>query len=77
MRQKLERTNMKLGKLISSEDGKCKGPCYGVVYTAPEGGKGYIAGHRNRTVPNAAILIAERFAKLSDAQDFAVRSTDY
>lgn len=67
----------KLGKLISSEEGKCRGPRYGQVYTAPAGEKGFVAGCKNTSCLSLGLLYAERFPTLSDAQDYAVSLTDY
>lgn len=65
-----------VGKLISSEDGKVRGPRYGLVYTAPAGGKGYVAGYRTRVAPNAKLMGAQTFATLKAAQDYAVQVSD-
>lgn len=66
----------KLGKLVSSEEGKVRGPSYGQVYTAPAGGKGYIAGYRSRVAIGQGLMGAQAFATLKAAQDYAVQVSD-
>ena len=66
----------KIGKLISSQEGKCKGPCYGQIYTAPAGEKGYVAGYRSFAVSGQGLMGIENFATLKAAQDYAVTVSD-
>lgn len=66
----------KLGKLILSYEGRCRGPEYGEVYTAPEGQHGYYAGCRSHAVPGAGLMDVKHFARLEDAENHACWLTD-
>lgn len=66
----------KLGKLITTHDGRCAGPRYGEVYTAPAGEQGYYAGYRSHAVAGLGLMGVKHFATLKAAQDYAVRVTD-
>ncbi len=63
----------KLGKLVSSEAGKCAGPKYGEVYTAPAGEHGYIAGYRSTANVGLGLMSRKWFPTLRQAQDYSVQ----
>lgn len=63
----------RLGKLISTEDGRTSGPRYGEVYTAPAGEKGYIAGYRTHANEGLGLIGRKWFATLKAAQNYAVK----
>ncbi len=65
-----------LGKLISTQDGRCSGPSYGEVYTAPKGQSGYIAGYRNKSCLGLGLMGREWHATMRAAQEAALRMTD-
>lgn len=69
-------TTIKAGKLITTYDGKCRGPRYGEVYTASAGEKGYVAGYRTHASAGLGLLGVERFDSLKAAQDYAVQCSD-
>ena len=69
-------TATKIGKLITTHDGRCHGPHYGEVYTAPAGEKGYYAGYRSHANAGLGLMGVRYFDRLQDAQDYAVRVTD-
>ena len=64
-----------LGKLISTQDGRTGGPCYGECYTAPAGEQGFIAGYRRRDAAGLGLIGREWFAKKQAALDYMVRVT--
>ena len=66
---------VELGTLISSENGRCGGPQYGEVYTAPKGQKGYIAGYRRHDCVGAGLMGIERFETLQAAQSYSISVT--
>ena len=70
------RQTEKLGKLITSHSGKCRGPRYGEVYTAPQGEAGFIAGYRSHASEGLGLMGREWFAKQKDSQDYAVQVSD-
>lgn len=65
-----------LGKLIYSLEGRCRGPKFGEVYTAPAGEQGFIAGYRSTAVSGIGLVGRKWFATRKAAQDFAVKSSD-
>lgn len=69
-------TTTKVGKLISTQDGRVRGPRYGEVYTAPAGGKGYYAGYRSHANPGLGLMGVEHFDTLRVAEDYAVQCSD-
>lgn len=68
---------MKTGKMIETMDGKTSYPTFGEVYTAAAGGKGYVAGYKNRTCLSQGLMGAKEFASLRKAQDYAVQVTQW
>ena len=69
-------TELKLGKLITTHDGRCRGPRYGEVYTAAAGETGFIAGYRSHAAFGLGLIGARHFAKRLAAQNYAVQCTD-
>jgi len=66
----------KLGKLISNQDGRCGGPRYGQVYTAPEGDHGFIEGYRRKDNEGLGLIGRKWFATRKAALDYAAKVTD-
>lgn len=72
---KINTSGTQTGKLITSHQGRCRGPRYGEVYTAPAGHAGYVSGRRNDTVPGR-LMDCEWHATQAAAQDRAVTLCD-
>lgn len=72
----IEMTTNEIGKLITTHEGKCRGPRYGEVYTAPAGEKGFVAGYRSHANRGLGLIGREWFATQKEAQDYAVQVSD-
>ena len=66
----------KLGTLITTHNGRCHGPRYGEVYTAPKGEQGYIAGYCSHASQGLGLIGREWFATLKEAQIYALTKTN-
>ena len=66
----------RLGTLITTHEGRCRGPKYGEVYTAANGEQGFVAGYRTHANPGLGLIGRQWFAKQKQAQDYAVQCSD-
>jgi hypothetical protein len=73
----IKKSTTKLGKCITSYDGRCTGPRYGEVYTVPAGYEGYVSGARSHASPSLGLMEPQWHNTLEEAKDRAWSLSDH